>query len=372
LRIRNALRSIGTASILIHALSVSVSGQDASGWKTDFSRHTVPLDEIVSGGPPKDGIPAIDRPHFVRTAEADRWMDDAEPVMVVEHEGLVRMYPIQILIWHEIVNDELADLPVAVTFCPLCNTALAFDRRFDGQVLDFGTTGRLRHSDMVMYDRQTESWWQQATGEGLVGRYAGASLTFVPARMFSWRESKRLFPDAEVLSRRTGHQRPYGRNPYAGYDRSEGPLPSFFEGPTDGRLAAMERVAAVRINEATVAYPFAALRRAGVANDTIAGRPMVVFWVSGASSALDAAHIKDGRKVGSTAVYSRRLGNRVLHFERAGDRTFRDRGTRSVWTIDGRAVDGPLEGSRLEPVVHGDYFWFAWSVFRPETRIWRR
>ncbi len=350
----------------------TVAGQNPTAWKTDFTRHVVPLDEIVAGGPPRDGIPAIDEPRFIDVASADRWIRDQESVMVVEHDGHVRVYPIQILIWHEIVNDRIADLPITVTFCPLCNTAVAFDRRFDGRVLDFGTTGRLRHSDMVMYDRQTETWWQQATGEGLVGEYAGKTLAFVPARLLDWRETKRLFPGASVLSRETGHVRSYGRNPYAGYDRSQSPIRAFFGKSVDRRLGAMERVAAVRIGDAAAAYPFAQLRRVRVANDTLAGEPVIVFWAPGASSALDGPTISSGREVGSTAVFLRRLGNRILTFEPADGNRFRDRETGSSWTIDGRAVDGPMAGSRLEPLVHGDYLWFAWAVFRPETRIWER
>jgi len=369
--IRRAVSGRILAPLLIIALAKHVGAQQQPGWKTDFSRHVVPLEEIVPGGPPRDGIPSIDNPRFVGIEAADVWIDDSEPVMVIETAGEVRVYPIQILIWHEIVNDRIGDLPVAVTFCPLCNTALAFDRRHGGRLLDFGTTGRLRHSDMVMYDRQTESWWQQATGEGLVGRYAGESLTFLPARMFDWAETKRLYPQARILSRETGHDRPYGRNPYNGYDRAAAPMAGFFEGAPDGRLAAMERVAAVSVDGVAVAYPFAALRQARLANDTVAGQPIVVFWMPGASSALDATTIANGRAVGSTAVFDRRVNDRELNFERADDRRFRDRETGSTWTIDGRAIDGPLEGTRLRPLVHGDYFWFAWAVFRPQTRIWR-
>jgi hypothetical protein len=151
-------------------------------WITDFSRHTVPLEEIVSGGPPKDGIPALDSPTFETVKEADGWLANEDPVAVVRIGEEVKVYPLQILIWHEIVNDEVDGVPVTVTFCPLCNTTLAFSRVFDGRVLDFGTTGRLRHSDMVMYDRQTETWWQQATGEGLIGTYAGRRLALLPGQ----------------------------------------------------------------------------------------------------------------------------------------------------------------------------------------------
>jgi hypothetical protein len=160
----------------------------ASEFSTDFSKHTVSYAEIISGGPPKDGIPAIDEPVFVDVDEANSWLKPVEPVILVEVGDEARAYPLQILIWHEIVNDTLGDLPLAVTFCPLCNTAIAFERTFDGQVLDFGTTGRLRYSNLIMYDRQTETWWQQANGEAIAGEYAGSQLEFYPAVIISWQE----------------------------------------------------------------------------------------------------------------------------------------------------------------------------------------
>ena len=181
-------RSLFATILLVSAAQLAAAGaalaQDQ--WATDFDKHTVPLREIVSGGIPKDGIPAIDSPRFVSVSEADRWLEDREAVAVVEVGGQTKAYPLQILIHHEIVNDVIGGQPISVTYCPLCNTALAFERRFDGRLLDFGTTGRLRHSDLVMYDRQTETWWQQATGEGIVGEYAGLQLTFVSAWVFSW------------------------------------------------------------------------------------------------------------------------------------------------------------------------------------------
>jgi anti-sigma factor (TIGR02949 family) len=221
-----AMSRLLAASLALLLLPAGVRAQ--SEWKTDFSRHTVPLEEIVPGGPPKDGIPAIDDPQFVSVDEADRWLSGREPVIVVRHVHETRVYPYQILIFHEIVNDIVGGRPLAVTYCPLCNTALVFDRRHDGRVLDFGTTGRLRHSDMVMYDRQTESWWQQATGEAILGELAGDRLEPFPAQTMSWNDVRRAYPDGRVLSRETGHDRPYGRNPYEGYDRTSGPIRSFF------------------------------------------------------------------------------------------------------------------------------------------------
>ena len=359
----------GIATVLILLAPTLAAGQD--DWRTDFSRHTVPLDEIVPGGPPKDGIPSLDDPAFESVEEADRWLEEREPVIVVEQAGDARAYPYRILIWHEIVNDVVGGRPLVVTFCPLCNTALAFDRGHRGRVLDFGTTGRLRHSDLVMYDRQTESWWQQATGEAIVGQLAGDTLEPVAAQTLRWGDFRAGHPGGLVLSRETGFDRPYGRNPYAGYDRGPGPLPSFFSRDADDRLPAMERVAAVRLGERSVAYPFGELRERRVVNDTVGGTPLVVFWAPGTASALDEGTVAAGRDIGSSGVFRRVVDGRVLTFEAAGDRGFVDRETGSRWDLAGRAVDGPLQGARLSPIPHGDYFWFAWAAFRPETRIRR-
>lgn len=364
------MKAASMAVALVLPLAGPITAQEGE-WRTDFSRHTVPLEEIVSGGPPKDGIPAIDHPRFVSVRRADRWLEDREPVIVVEHGGDARAYPYQILIWHEIVNDVVGGRPLVVTYCPLCNTALVFERRHGERVLDFGTTGRLRHSDLVMYDRQTESWWQQATGEAIVGALAGEELTYYPAQTVSWADFKRAHPRGRVLSRETGHDRPYGRSPYEGYDTGPGPIASFFSKDADNRLPAMERVAAVTREGRSVAYPFSVLRQRGVVNDAIAGTPVVVFWVPGTSSALDAGAIAQGRDIGASGVFLSTVDGRTLAFEPAGATGFTDRETGSTWDITGQAVDGPLQGARLQAVPHGDYFWFAWAAFRPATEIRR-
>jgi hypothetical protein len=275
-----------------------------AGWRTDFSKRSVPLSEFQSGGPPKDGIPAIDEPKFVAVADA-AFLEDREPVIELEVGGEARAYPIQILIWHEIVNDETAGVPVAVTFCPLCNTAIAFDRRVGGRVLDFGTTGKLRNSDLVMYDRQTESWWQQFGGEALVGRFTGRRLRHLPARIVSWREFTLAHPDGRALSRDTGHSRPYGQNPYAGYDDVDSP--PFF--PTknieDERLPPKERVVYIKHGDDSVAVPFSTLRRRGQITVEVDGRELVVRWRGGVASSLDEGAIEAGRDVGAAEVRRR-------------------------------------------------------------------
>ncbi len=340
-------------------------------WSTDFSKATVPMREIVSGGPEKDGIPALDDPQFVPVERADRWLDDREPVAVVRIGRETAVYPLQILIWHEIVNDEVGGTPVSVTFCPLCNTTLAFDRRFDGRVLDFGTTGRLRHSDLVMYDRQTETWWQQATGEGIVGEYAGRRLTPLPATVTSWREVKRDSPEARVLSRDTGFRRDYGRNPYRDYDRRSAPFSWAFKADRDDRLPLMERVVTLIEDDEVVAVPFSLLEERRVIPLNVNGEPRVVFWLPGTASALEDQEIARGREIGSSAVYDATVDGRTLTFESRRDGRFRDRETSTLWSFSGKGLEGPLKGRQLREVVHGNHFWFAWVVFQPETRVIR-
>jgi hypothetical protein len=345
-----------------------IRGFNALGgdWRTNFSRALVAPSEFLSGGPGKDGIPAIDTPQFVSVAEVD-FLDDREPVVVVERNGDARAYPVQILIWHEIANDVVGDEPILVSYCPLCNSTVVFKRTIDGQLYDFGVSGFLRNSDLVMYDRQTESWWQQITGEALVGDLAGTVLEPIPSSTISFADFRAAHPDGLVLSRDTGFSRNYGRNPYVGYDSNDDPF--LFSGRTDDRLDAVDRVVALEIDGEAVAYAFSRLESEPVVNDDVGGQPIVVLFRKGTVSPLDRSAINDSADVGSGVAFSRSLEDRVLTFASDGD-TITDAETGSEWTIDGRAVDGPLAGKRLEPVVHGNHFWFAWAAFKPDTRVW--
>ncbi len=300
---------------------------DAAAWKTDFSKHVVPLDEFQSGGPPKDGIPALEASRFTRANDVD-WIGEREPVIVVEIAGETRAYPIQILMWHEIANDQIGDVPIAVTFCPLCNTAIVFDRRLGGKVYSFGTTGKLRDSDLVMYDRQTESWWQQFSGEALVGELVGKKLEQLPARTVGWMEFRAEHPTALVLSRDTGFVRDYGRNPYAGYDSIDSSPIFATRNEDDDRLPPKERVVYVEIGDEAFALPFSSFaKEPTVTIDTDRG-DVVVRWTGGVSSALDGPGIASGREVGSATV-----------------------------TLDGR------------PVPFHEPFWFAVAAVRPDVDI---
>jgi hypothetical protein len=346
---------------------------DTSVWSTDFATHSVGLDEFIGGGPPKDGIPSIDEPRFVSIDEADRFLTPREPVAVVELGGEARGYPIQILTWHEIVNDEIAGRPIAVTYCPLCNSTVVFSREIDGEAVEFGTTGMLRESDLVMYDRKTESWWQQITAEAIVGELTGQRLEVLPSQILSWAAFRRAHPDGAVLSRHTGFNRDYGANPYAAYDSDPDSAPFLLDGEPDRSLPPKERVAAIRTGEpSAVVYPFARLREEAPVNDEVDGRPVVVFFDANVASALDSSLVSLGRDVGSAAVFERRARGRSLDFE-AGPTpgTFRDRQTGSTWDMSGRATAGQLAGARLEQIPHDDQFWFALAAFFPGAEVRR-
>lgn len=344
------------------------SGAEAQ-FSTDFSKHSISYSEVLSGGPPKDGIPAIDDPSYVSIAEADVWIDDLEPIVFVQVGDDVRAYPLQILTWHEIVNDVLGDKPLVVSFCPLCNTAIAFEREFDGQILDFGTTGRLRFSNLIMYDRQTETWWQQATGDGVVGEHTGERLTFYPASIISWEDFKTEYPEGSVLSRETGFSRNYGQNPYAGYDDINR-TPFLYDGEYDDQLPPMARVLTVELNGETVAYTYNLLNDEIAINDQVGGESITVFWTEGTASALDTALISSGRDIGAAVAFSRQVAGQTLTF--GLDNGFiRDLETGSTWDIFGQATDGELAGETLTPVVAVNHFWFSWAAFQPETRIYQ-
>lgn len=348
--------------------SIDTSGLDftTAGWETDFTKASVPLEEFHSGGPPRDGIPPIDSPTFVGIG--DEPIADQEPVISLEVEGQARAYPLQILTWHEIVNDTIGGTPVAVTFCPLCHTAVVFDRRVGGRELTFGTTGNLRFSDLVMWDRQTESWWQQFSGEAVVGELTGTELEEVPSQLISMADFAERFPDGEVLSRDTGHERPYGQNPYTGYDDVDTPPFALQDVRPDGRLSPKARVVSIQQGDSLVAVPFDLVEQEVVLNETVVNRPVVLWWRSGTTSALGEEEIADSRDVGSVLVYERRAGGRVLTFSADGEEMV-DAETGSRWDVNGTAISGPLRGEELRAVAHDTPFWFAVGAFRPDARI---
>lgn len=323
---------------------------------------------IRPGGPPPDGIPSVDAPVFVPPGAVDFLADD-EAVLALEIGGDARAYPLQIMTWHELVNDTVGGVPVTVSYCPLCNSAVAYDRNAAGRILDFGTSGMLYQSSMVMYDRQTQSLWTHFDGMAVIGELAGTRLDFRPMAIVSWAAWRDAHPGGLVLTRRTGHTRAYGRNPYGGYETSDGLLtPAFQSVEIDVRLPAKERVVGIRTAGDAVAVRHGHLRDAGVVEVDLDGVPLVVWNLPGASSALDGDALSGGLDVGSTGVFERTLDGLLLRFSRTGG-GFTDDRTGSTWDLFGRATAGELAGRRLRPREFVDTFWFAWGTFEPESRI---
>ncbi len=329
-RIEEATRKLATIPLPSVGLGEAGPPQAVTdGWKTNFANRLVPLEEFQPGGPGKDGIPAIDAPRFAPASEI-RFLRPQEPVVELIVGGQARAYPLQILVWHEIVNDEIAGVPVAVTFCPLCNTAIAFDRRAGSKTFDFGVSGNLRNSDLVMYDRQTESWWQQFGGLALVGDLAGARLRKLPARIVAWTAFRAEHPNGLVLTRATGHPRSYGANPYPGYDDVASPPYFHARNSGDDRLPAKERVVFLEHGGEAAAVPYSTLARRPVVPVRLGGATYVVRASGLVASPLDDTSVAGGREILSVDV-----------------------------RVDGKAA------TFEEP------FWFAVAAFRPDTRIVR-
>ena len=304
----NARKILLIMFILLGALSVNLAAmvaEDAeaadgaevspawlSEWPdTDFSRHSINFEDIISGGPPKDGIPSIDEPRFKAISET-RGIPDSEPVIVFTHNDETKVYPLRIMMWHEIVNDNIGGIPVVVTYCPLCNAAIVFDARMDGAPLTFGTTGKLRNSDLVMYDRQTESWWQQFTGDAIVGASTGSSLKMLPSRIEAFGLVRGRHKDALVLSPENQITRDYGSNPYVGYDTSV--MPFLFQGDLPPNVNPMMRVVVVEGEAWTLPHL--------MAKGVIEHKDIVIRWEAGQNSALDTRTISRGRDVGNVIV----------------------------------------------------------------------
>lgn len=346
------------------------------GWKTDFSlmAEGITQDQFVRALAGRDLIPPIDGPRFASVANVD-YLTDAEPVIAVEVRGEWRAYPIQILIWHEIVNDRIAGQPITVTFCPLCYTSVVFDRRVDGDVLSFGVTGYLRRSDLVMYDRQTETWWQQATGRALIGDLVGQTLTILSSQLVSWATFRATHPEADVLSRDTGVQRPYGSNPYPGWDITER---NPFLGPAqltpcegaDTCIDPKERVGLLLEGGENVVYRFLAVADAGgVVHDTAGGTPVMVVWHPDVTSALGNSLLERSDQVGTLVAFDRRVGASELTFTIRGEALV-DEQTGSTWDELGTATSGPLAGEQLRRLVMDTPYWFAAAAFTANLRIW--
>lgn len=266
---------LSLVALLSCAQQNTSEGQDAtSSIKVDSRgmKYIVDPSKILSGGPPKDGIPSIDNPKFVPLSEADRWIEDNELVLAIIYKGVKRVYPLQILVWHEIVNDTIAGDPILITYCPLCGSGIAYRRSLDGEAVEFGTTGKLYNSNLVMYDRKTDTWWTQIDGKAIVGEMTGRELTEISIDTVTWREWKKGHPDSEVLSRDTGFSRNYGRDPYGSYYED-----SFLMFPVehdDQRIHPKTVIFGIEAEGVYKAYKEQDVIRKGTFEDSVAGVPV--------------------------------------------------------------------------------------------------
>lgn len=342
-------------------------------WPTDWTNTTIDLTELAVGigsSDPRDAIPPIYAPQYTTVAEGAEWLQPQDPGALVDVNGDVRFFPLAIMTRHEIVNGEIGGLPVAVTYCPLCNTALAFERVVDGEEILLGVSGLLRNSDLVMWDHDTVSLWQQITGEAIVGERAGTRLPRLSTAIVGFGELRENFPDAQVLSRDTGFGISYGANPYRGYSSQPAPFPGFADAPADDRFAALERVVGVTIGDIDKAYAFSVLQDQPAVNDVVNGTPVAVLWGGVTTDALDGGSISDSQAVGTGIAFNSTVDGQVLTFSSVGGDEFTDAETGSTWSLLGRATAGPLEGTQLEIAPHRNEFWFAFAAFFPDAEVY--
>ena len=331
------------------------------------AEHPEPLVDLanITGVVPADSIPALEDPAFVPAAAVE-WLVAVEPVLALEVNDDARAYPLRIMTWHELVNGTVGGVPVTVSYCPLCNSAVAYDRRVGDRILDFGTSGALLNSALVMYDRQTESLWSHYTGQAVAGHLTGARLDLIPVQTVSFATFLASHPDGQVLSLDTGHSRRYGQNPYEFYDSNNRPF--LYSGALDDRLDPIARVVVVRDDVDAAVIPYNVLTERGVVAFTFAGRELVALYEPGTASALDSPNIAEGRDVGATGVFVRSVDGRLLDLSASEGGGFVDASTGTVYDILGRASDWP-DALRLEPVEHLDTFWFAAAAFHPHAEI---
>jgi hypothetical protein len=298
----------------IFTCSFAASAASSNGF--DLSNSILPVEQIIHGGPPRDGIPALSNPKLVKPAQAG-YLQPGDRVIGIELLGETRAYPIPILNWHEIVNDTIAGQRFAITYCPLCGTAVAFDASIDGKPTDFGVSGLLYNSDVLLYDRATESLWSQILGQSIAGVRVGTKLTPIPISHTTWRDWQASHPDTLVLSADTGHIRDYSRDPYAGYEQSRRTYFAVNNAAPDS-YHPKEIVVGLGVDGIYKAYPFIELDKQGKRrfSDSLNGSSFDFDW---------------------------------------------DSENRSITITDnaGRAVAG-IQG-----------FWFAWFAFHPDTQVFK-
>jgi Protein of unknown function (DUF3179) len=344
-------------------------------WKTDTSIRSIELSEIKALLK-RDVFPVFDNPTFINSKEADTVYFGREPVLAIEIEGKAKAYPLNVLTFHELANDELAGVPILASYCPLCNSAIVFDRTVliggEPEILEFGVSGMLRNSDMIMWDKKTESWWQQFTGEAIVGNLTYKDLEILPSMVLSKDEFFSQFPKGLILSKSNPENDDltgaYGKNPYLEYDDPE--RKSFrLWGEIDDRLPPTERVVHVQVEGFTKLYPWHYLEKNGVINDEFHEEHIAIFFQKGVVSILDQEKIEDSKDVGTALAFSPWIDGKIVTFKKVGE-DFIDNQTKSVWNISGQCISGRLKGREMNLLPHGQHFAFAWLSFYPDSEIY--
>ena len=321
--------------------------------------HLIPWRQIFSGGVPRDRIPSIDSPKFAdRTTWNEYGYLENGLVIGVEVEGTRRAYPYQVIVWHEIVNDVINGKPILITYCPLCGTAIAFERSVDGQVTDFGVSGLLYNSDLLMYDRTDMSLWSQINGTAVVGDQVGKRLDYYPAEIMTWGDWRRTYPDSEVLTTETGAARDYSRDPYDNYYFDQRLLfPANRSSEIFDALPTKVDVTGIEVDGPFYgAFVDRDLRKVRYVNETVGETPVLVF-----------ADPSAGENI---VVFERTVDGAILTFDMS-EVGLVDRATGSRWSFGGRALDGPLAGEQLAKINTVKGFWFGWVAFHPDTELWR-
>ena len=331
------------------SISVDETSSQLVIMETDGVKHSIPLDKIKSGGPPKDGIPSIDSPVFAKVQDSN-FMSDSDTVIGLDINGETKAYPLFILVWHEIVNDEVGGVPVSVTYCPLCYTNQVFERIIDGKTVEFGTSGKLYNSNLLMYDRLTESYWSQALGEAVKGELTGYKLDLVPFDVITWGDWKQQHPDTLVLTTDTGHLRSYATDPYGNYYTE--PRIMFPVEHRDDRMHPKEIILGFHHDGIYKAYKQNDVEENVVINDSI-----------GKDSILLVSQFSENSR-----AFDRTLENEILEFSYVEGKII-DTNTHSEWNYDGLSISGPLKGEQLERLSMSPGFWFEWMAFHPDTLV---
>ncbi|NQY21829.1 MAG: DUF3179 domain-containing protein [Campylobacteraceae bacterium] len=340
-----------------------------STWNTNWKKHSVDYSDILSGGPPRDGIPPLDKPKFINIKDAKSWLNDNDALIFVKINNKSKAYALKILIWHEIVNDTLDKEKIVVTFCPLCNASFVYSRIINKKEYTFGTSGLLRYSDLVMFDRESESLWQQFSGEAIIGDKTGITLNSIDSSIISFKDIYSQYPNTKILSKNTGFYRSYGNNPYIGYDDINS-SPFLLKNKSDSRLLPMRRVTTLEINNKSIVYSHEIFKNKNLINDVFENNNIVVFYKKNLLSVLDKKDISESKLIASTKVYNRKIGQIILRFYYK-DGFYYDKQTNSKWNFFGKALAGKYKNTQMLEFSSGNHFWFSYSIFKKNILIYK-